>query len=978
MAPKLNLHRVVFSAVLAASLTISVLQIMNMIKNWNERPFDVVEQKLDKHQVPFPSVSICAEGSTLFPAIEVLLERQKLDASKFPSSYEAYIRIQWKKIEMYYQSKPVAFPSRTLKAGCDQNKEELIIYCKFLTLVLNSVELRLQRKLLGQTVIELFESTDRTMGLYEKVEANIHRKSDKPNSLHERNYYAEKEKMLEKNKASWKLVRVYLYLLLLNVLESKRNNPSIDVMEKFISLIKVQGQLDRINATLANCFYPPPLSGMTDPDIVLHYSITEESFSEANNDWTSKLENEKNDVKLYDFIKCYGSNSDNVFLESFGVFLQLVYLHTFDFSRTLPLNLANLISHNAKYDVPAKTEKKYIEELNKELKSVTENIFNINNPFSLKDIMDIMTTKGIYTMKEKATWNKKSDERTACLRNASVTYTEASYTVDYRKILDNPAVNPNPQAQWSSLSPLDEKCFMKINTKTNFSSVCNNIKECFEYCSKTNQFLMKTKRENWLDIMSHASHPPTFQEPNVKSRSLTWLLPFCMVGKKLLTVINTIKRGENYPFENKPFFGYQFCMDAKLMISDYGLCTTFNFPDYKDFLSSNVALNRHGSLSADKWVPIYPEKTVSDLFEEGILLILDSWAVEEYIMRLMDNDVGLNDRGTPLESLAMNYFKVVLHDKNEIPMFHSHDASYIYLDQPKFPTDQSSVKVYKTRIDAEKREADARVKRHPVSERQCKFEDEIEGLHFFTVYSKQNCMFECKLRVAEKNCGCVPWDFPAAENTKICNIFGNVCFQNELIRLKRDISDEKESLGTPPCGCYPSCNKIKYILLDQQPDYSDLNPEWIDLVKSYGRFISYNQLNALNVTYWMQYTQETNSDGFLFRYISDVFRNGQSVFNPNRTKLIDYDISLYTAQMTLKKKTLEGRLRNLALLYIDFDKQEYVNRRLVLRVTAADMISALGGTLGLFTGFSFLAMVDVGFWICKAGNLFSTFKGLFK
>ena len=37
-------------------------------------------------------------------------------------------------------------------------------------------------------------------------------------------------------------------------------------------------------------------------------------------------------------------------------------------------------------------------------------------------------------------------------------------------------------------------------------------------------------------------------------------------------------------------------------------------------------------------------------------------------------------------------------------------------------------------------------------------------------------------------------------------------------------------------------------------------------------------------------------------------------------------------------------------------------------VTAVDMISNIGGTLGLFTGFSLLSGVEILYWIFKCGQ----------
>ncbi len=34
------------------------------------------------------------------------------------------------------------------------------------------------------------------------------------------------------------------------------------------------------------------------------------------------------------------------------------------------------------------------------------------------------------------------------------------------------------------------------------------------------------------------------------------------------------------------------------------------------------------------------------------------------------------------------------------------------------------------------------------------------SLSLFRLYSKAGCVLECNLRRAERECGCVPWDYP--------------------------------------------------------------------------------------------------------------------------------------------------------------------------------------------------------------------------
>ena len=56
----------------------------------------------------------------------------------------------------------------------------------------------------------------------------------------------------------------------------------------------------------------------------------------------------------------------------------------------------------------------------------------------------------------------------------------------------------------------------------------------------------------------------------------------------------------------------------------------------------------------------------------------------------------------------------------------------------------------------------------PVEDRNCKFQDEGE-LEMYSRYTYTNCVFECKLKLAAKVTGCVPWFLPQAQNSTACH-----------------------------------------------------------------------------------------------------------------------------------------------------------------------------------------------------------------
>ena len=55
--------------------------------------------------------------------------------------------------------------------------------------------------------------------------------------------------------------------------------------------------------------------------------------------------------------------------------------------------------------------------------------------------------------------------------------------------------------------------------------------------------------------------------------------------------------------------------------------------------------------------------------------------------------------------------------------------------------------------------------------------------------------------------------------------------------------------------------------------------------------------------------------------------------------------------------------KDIAMIEVQIEGQSYIRMRQSLRKTLGDNFGELGGTLGLFTGFSFMAIVELIYWI---------------
>ncbi|RZF39057.1 hypothetical protein LSTR_LSTR006594 [Laodelphax striatellus] len=95
-------------------------------------------------------------------------------------------------------------------------------------------------------------------------------------------------------------------------------------------------------------------------------------------------------------------------------------------------------------------------------------------------------------------------------------------------------------------------------------------------------------------------------------------------------------------------------------------------------------------------------------------------------------------------------------------------------------------------------------------------------LRFFEYYTRQNCLLECFMEKALKECGCVLLYMPHNATTRICSDDGETyCVRKVTLRDYYDVTD-KNSVYT--CDCLPSCNDTEYKVMSietQIKNYED-------------------------------------------------------------------------------------------------------------------------------------------------------------
>ncbi|KAH8404950.1 hypothetical protein KR222_011498 [Zaprionus bogoriensis] len=139
-----------------------------------------------------------------------------------------------------------------------------------------------------------------------------------------------------------------------------------------------------------------------------------------------------------------------------------------------------------------------------------------------------------------------------------------------------------------------------------------------------------------------------------------------------------------------------------------------------------------------------------------------------------------------------------------------------------FPDENAETKVVTStresfvRINPESTYATRDIRRMDLKWRNCLFGSErtLEGLR---KYSFINCMFECRMRMTQRSCGCLPAYVANNGSMKVCGVLDLNClisskrlFSRALANLDASLSIVRHTMSFP-CDCLPDCESNLYV-----------------------------------------------------------------------------------------------------------------------------------------------------------------------
>ena len=181
-------------------------------------------------------------------------------------------------------------------------------------------------------------------------------------------------------------------------------------------------------------------------------------------------------------------------------------------------------------------------------------------------------------------------------------------------------------------------------------------------------------------------------------------------------------------------------------------------------------------------------------------------------------------------------------------------------------------------------------------------------------YGEVNCLMEHISNRAESKSDCRPWYIKSRNDTPTitCNTLGAIFYENSMRNESENLNDHEK--------CFQACQQFKYSLV---------------------------LLEGLPMTDALQHYNFMK-----FQSFGEDFNN--LFLRPE--KLIQYRglRKLYALPLSY----LQDRLKRASLVHINFEELEALTVTKDAKITIPDMIGNIGGTLGVFIGFSFLRLLD--------------------
>ena len=389
-----------------------------------------------------------------------------------------------------------------------------------------------------------------------------------------------------------------------------------------------------------------------------------------------------------------------------------------------------------------------------------------------------------------------------------------------------------------------------------------------------------------------------FLEENPLETDLNSILPWCQYRDEKKGPKNT-QGGKDFSVDS--------CQLFDPIITDVGICHSFNPTPTMDLLrQSYFTESFKAAFNSD--LPI--DTKVRMASGSGKQHGLDFYLIGNNVHRKLDNGQSQFYMGISEQN---NYFDMKAVSKEIKP---GHEIIVRVQATENVPSDE--------------------LHDIPVAKRNCKFQDENEDLEIFEIYTQSACEYECKIKKAEKICGCYPWYVPAipkAARHTICDVYGNFCFKETA----KNISVECLKY------CTPNCYQIEFTSTQEQiPRDPELICNEYKMKNS-----EFNVGNSLENKIARDMVDKGYYNSLVYKY-SKVSEWEKLYKNSDKTKELNIEIDQwerYKQEMELCKILVKDHVAKVSVI---FDRNKYVRTVTSLKATFNDKLANFGKKISYF------------------------------
>ena len=172
-----------------------------------------------------------------------------------------------------------------------------------------------------------------------------------------------------------------------------------------------------------------------------------------------------------------------------------------------------------------------------------------------------------------------------------------------------------------------------------------------------------------------------------------------------------------------------------------------------------------------------------------------------------------------------------------------------------------------------------------------------------------------------EQCLCYPWNMPKAKglDVPLCTYMGNECFRQKFANSTHKLDY---------CSCLPSCSNFNYKIV-------------IDSIKKF----TTSEVEAM---------------------CKDRNPHQMYVYNTEAKPLIDIIKMMNVTEehyLFAKKSCLDYIANGYSRITVKIVGSSYLRRSQSIAMSFSDKLGVIGGTIGLFSGFSFVALFEFGYWV---------------